>query len=199
MVKASKLHRTGRGTYELGSGMPYLPELKPRVTKISKFIQKNFPEVAFCAWNSDLLNEFAQHLSAHPIILVDVEREVAESVYYQLKEEFNGVFLRPPETIINEVLPDFRLPILIRHLVSESPLNQLNQLPLISLEKMLVDVFCDMEFNYLEGSERRAIFKNAYFKYIVNENKLLRYAARKGRRQDIHKYILEGNFIQQKS
>lgn len=192
------MHRTGRGYYELGAGLQYFPEFPTRVLKIDKIIQKNFPEVAFCSWNSDLLNEFAQHLSAHSFILVDVEREVAESVYYLLKEELNGVFLRPGEYIIHEVLPDFRLPILIRHLVSESPLNEKGRFPMVSLEKVLVDVFCDIEFKYLEGSERRAIFKNAYFKYTVNENRLLRYAARKGRKSDIHKYIREGNFAHQK-
>ncbi|MNY79223.1 hypothetical protein D3C86_2197660 [compost metagenome] len=59
---------------------------------------------------------------------------------------------------------------------------------------MLVDIFCDIEFYYVVGSERREVFSNAYFKYTINENKLLRYAARKGRRQEIHQYILEGQF-----
>jgi hypothetical protein len=198
MIKSSILHRTGRGQFELGSGRQYLPELNPRVMKILKFIQRNFSDITYCAWNSDMLNEFAQHLTAYPFIVVDVEKEVAESVYYSIKEHFNGVFLRPSELLINDLLPDFRLPIIIRHLISESPINEQNNLPLVSLEKILVDVFCDMEFKFLAGGERRAIFRNAYYKYTINENKLLRYAARKGRRPDIHKYIKEGGFAEQK-
>ena len=197
LVKSSVLRRTGRGLFELGSVSQYLPELDTRAIKISKHLQKNFADVTFCIWNSDLINEFSQHMMAYPFILLDVERAVAESVYHFLKDKFNGVFLRPPEALINDIIPDCRRPVIIRYLTTESPLNEHNQLPLISLEKMLVDVFCDVEFSFLEGSERRAIFQNAYYKYTINENKLLRYAARKGRRTDIQKYIDDGGFTQQ--
>lgn len=197
MVKESILSHTGHGLYQLSSGNTYVPELSTRVIKISKFIRKNFPTTSYCTWDSGMINEFAQHLSAYPFILVDVERDVSESVYFRLKEEFKGVFLRPSETIINDLLPDFQLPIIVRYLTSESPLNEVNNIFTVTIEKLLADVFCDMEFNFLAGSERRAIFSNAYFKYVVNENKLLRYAARKGRRPDLHKYIQEGNFNQQ--
>lgn len=199
LVKSSILRRTGRGLYELGPGIEYKPQPPSRVIKISKFIKKHFPTVSFCVWSSGLLNEFAQHISAYPFILLDIERDVSESVYYQIKEHFNGVFLRPTETLINDLLPDFKLPIVIRHLATESPVNEINNVPTPSIEKLLVDVFCDIEFNFLAGTERRAIYNNAYEKYTINENKLLRYAARKGRRQDINKYIIEGDFNKQQN
>lgn len=197
MVKESILSHIGHGLYQLSSGNTYIPQLSARVIKISKFIRKNFPTTSYCTWDSGMINEFAQHFSAYPFILVDVERDVSDSVYFRLKEEFKGVFLRPSETIINDLLPDFQLPIIVRYLTSESPLNEVNNIFTVTIEKLLADVFCDMEFNFLAGSERRAIFSNAYFKYVVNENKLLRYAARKGRRPDLHKYIQGGNFNQQ--
>ena len=199
LVQSSALHRIGRGLFQLGVGNQFRPALSSRATKINKLINKNFSDVTFCVWNSDLLNEFAQHLTGYPFILVDVEKDVAESVCYFLRDNFNGVFLRPPMDLFNNMLPEFRQPIIVRYLPTESPLNEQADLPMISLEKMLVDVFCDMEFNFLEGSERRAIFSNAYYKYTINENKLLRYAARKGRRHDIHKYIHQGGFAEQKS
>ncbi len=194
LEKALVLHRKGRSLFELGTASPYHPEISPRAHKVSKFIQKSFPGTLFCSWNSDLLNEFAQHISAYPFILADVERDVAESVYYSLKEEFNGVFFRPNESLINNVLPDFRLPIIVRYLTSESPLGEYKRLPMISIEKILADIFCDIEFNFLIGSERREIFRNAYYKYTVNENRLLRYAARKGRRDDLQRYVRDGGF-----
>jgi len=195
LVENGALRRIGRGLFEPGSEIVYKPELPSRAIKINKSLKKNFPFISFCVWNSDLLNEFAQHISGYPFILVDVEKDVAESVYYRLNDEFGGVFLRPPEMIINDLLPNFRLPLIIRHLVSESPINQVNGLPSVSLEKLLVDAFCDPEFRFLEGSELRAVFSNAFYKYTVNENKLLRYAARKGRKAELATYLREGNFI----
>ncbi|MPS73036.1 MAG: hypothetical protein E2590_07760 [Chryseobacterium sp.] len=197
LVRSSILHRVGRGLFQLGDAKLYQPELSSRSKKISTFIRKNFPDVSFCAWNSDLLNEFAQHLSAYPFVLVDVERDVTESVYYQLKNNFSGVFLRPSEMLINDLLPDFRSPIIVRYLTTESPLNEEKGFPLISLEKMLVDIFCDPEFTFLAGSELRSIFGNAFQKYVVNENRLLRYADRKGRKQDLLKYIFDSKSLKQ--
>jgi hypothetical protein len=199
MVNSGFISRVGRGLYQLGAGSDYVPDLSPRVLKISKFLKKQFPLISFCVWDSGQLNEFAQHLSSYHFILVDIEREVAESVYFKLKEEFKGVFLRPSETLLNNVLPDFQLPLIIRYLVSESPLSEKANMPIVTIEKLLVDVFCDPEFDYLVGSEQRAIFSNAYYKYTVNENKLLRYAGRKGKKEQIEKYIKEGNFKEQRS
>lgn len=199
LVNQSVLSRTGRGLYQLTSTMPYIPELSTRLLKISKFISKNFPTTFYCIWDSGMINEFAQHLSANQFILLDVERDVAESVYFRLKDEFKGVFLRPNEMLINNLRSDFQSPILVRYLTSESPLNQINNVVTVSIEKLLADVFCDIEFNFLAGSECRSIFTNAYYKYVINENKLLRYAARKGRRPDLEKYIREGNFNSKKT
>ncbi|MHA4811483.1 DUF6577 family protein [Flavitalea flava] len=50
-------------------------------------------------------------------------------------------------------------------------------------EKMLVDLFTDNEFEYLEGNELISVFKNAWDHFPVNQSKLLRYAGRKGQRQ----------------
>lgn len=165
--------------------------------KISKFLRRQFPLINYCVWDTGLLNEFAQHLSSYHFILVDVDRDVAESVYYRLKEEFSGVFLQPPESLLNDVLPDFRLPLAIRNLTTESPLSQRGNLPVITIEKLLVDIYCDPEFRFLAGGELRAIYKNAYYKYTINDNKLMRYADRKGRKSELQRYILEGRFRNQ--
>lgn len=194
LIQEGVLSRTGHGVYQLARQKEYLPELSARVKKINKFITRNYPTAAYCTWDSGMINEFAQHISGYTFILVDIERDVAESSYHRLKEEFKGIFYRPSETLINDVLPDFQLPIIVRHLITESPLNKVENMVTVSLEKLLADVFCDVEFQFLAGAERRSIFNNAYYKYTVNENKLLRYAARKGRRADLEKYLKEGNF-----
>ncbi|MFP5082161.1 DUF6577 family protein [Pedobacter sp. JCM 36344] len=197
LINSSVLRRTGRGLYEIGAEKIYKPELSARAIKAGKFIKKNFPEVAFCVWSSDLLNEFSHHLTAYPFILVDVERDVAESIYYQLKDNFSGVFLRPSIETIDFLLSEFHMPLFIRNLVSESPLVETSKIPTASIEKLLVDAFCDLEFLHTKGSEIRSIFYNAYSKYTVNENKLLRYASRKGRKAELENYLKEGNFNNQ--
>jgi hypothetical protein len=199
MINDGIISRTGRGKYQLGAGNTYQPELSSRVIKISKFLKRQFPLISYCVWDTSLINEFAQHLSSYHFILVDVERDAAESAYYRLKEEFSGVFLQPSETLLSNVILDFRLPLVIRNLTTESPLSEHNNLSVVTIEKLLVDVFCDPEFSFLAGAELRSIYKNAYYKYTINDNKLMRYAARKGRKVELHKYIAEGQFKHQNS
>jgi hypothetical protein len=197
LVGLGVLSRTGRGKYQLGPGKIYQPELSGRAEKVSKFLKKQFPLIRYCVWDTQLLNEFAHHLSGYHFILVDVEREVGQSVYYQLKGEFGGVFLYPSKTIVNDLLPDFRLPLVVRNLASESPISEFRNLPAVTIEKVLVDLFCDPEFSFLRGSELQSVFANAYYKYTVNSSKLMRYAARKGRNFELRKFIAEGRFNQQ--
>ena len=49
---------------------------------------------------------------------------------------------------------------------------------------MLVDVFCDdVIFSAQQGSEMRTLFKEALSKYSVNENRMLRYADRRRKKE----------------
>src|SRR5690606_3211105 len=189
MVKASILTRVGRGLFRLGDKKGYQPTLSELEILIAKHMGENFPLVSFCVWNSGALNEFAQHISGYPFILVDVERDVAESVYLSLKEAFKPVFYKLDDRMFNELIPEFDAPVIVRHLVTESPLVETDGIPSVSLEKLLVDLFCDAEFNFLEGSELRAIFRNAFAKYTVNESRLLRYASGKGRKSDMDQFL----------
>lgn len=61
---------------------------------------------------------------------------------------------------------------------------------------MLVDIFCDkIVFLAYQGNEMKTIFTSAYNKYTINENKLLRYANRRGKKEQLQKYLklINGN------
>ncbi len=189
LVKGFVLRRVGRGLFELGKEVPFYPHISEYIIEIGNFIKDRFPYASFCVWESAILNEFAQHLSGHSFVLVDVERDVAESVYYRLKEQFKPIFYRLNNITMSDVLPDFDHPVLVRNLVSEGPLNYNGTVPTVSLEKLLGDIFCDPEFSFLKGSEMQAVYRNVFSKYTVNTTRLLRYAARKGKKKEIKQFI----------
>jgi len=75
-------------------------------------------------------------------------------------------------------------------LVSEAPLLNIKGINTASLEKMLVDVFCDKTlFSAQQGSEMRTIFKNTFDKYTVNPSSMLRYADRRRKKESLQKYL----------
>ena len=53
----------------------------------------------------------------------------------------------------------------------------------------MIDIRKDKDFFYLQGSESSYIMRNALQKYAINENRLLRYAQRRGIKQEMERAI----------
>jgi hypothetical protein len=73
--------------------------------------------------------------------------------------------------------------------VTGSPVQLVKNVPTTTIEKLLVDLFCDKEFEFLQGYELTHIFNNAFSKYTINVDKLLRYASRKAKRDQLSEFI----------
>jgi hypothetical protein len=87
-------------------------------------------------------------------------------------------------------LPSNKDSLIVKPLVTEAPIQNIKGINTTSLEKILVDIFCDdVIFSAQQGSEMRAIFKEAFSKYTTNENRMLRYADRRGKRESFKNYL----------
>ncbi len=191
LVKKEIIERIGKGRFRLGSGSLFTPDLNTKHFKISSIIKSKLTYSTYCIWATSFINEFVQHIPKNDFTLVDVERGTEESVFYELKEQFSNVFLTPSLELLNNIVYDIRKPIIVRTLVSEAPYREVRNIPVATLEKMLVDLFSDDEFTYLQGNELTLIFKNAFEKYTINENKMFRYADRKRKKEALRKMLFE--------
>lgn len=145
-----------------------------------------------------MVRGFQQHLSSSRFILIDVEKESMQAVFEYLKEDSKHIWLKPDrETIYRYILPE-RENIIVRHLISQAPLQTCQNIPTVTIEKILVDLFKDNEFEYLQGNELLSIFKNAWDRFPINQSKFLRYAARKGQRQELQTFLENNNFTKKK-
>ena len=79
--------------------------------------------------------------------------------------------------------------IIIRPLISESPLQLVEGINTPTIEKVLVDIVGDVEFSFLQGSEINYVYTTIFERHNVNKNKLLRYATRRGRKEEVEKLI----------
>jgi len=190
LVKTGRLQRIGRGKYFLGTEVKYIPEISPKEIKISNLLKKEFPFINYCVWTSSYLNEFSQHMSAFQFIIVEVEKEALESVYFTLKDNFNSTFKKPAKEIVEDFISNQPNSIVVKSFVSEAPLENIKNIPTSSLEKLLVDLYCDQNlFYFLQGNELLNIYKNAFDKYTINQSKLLRYADRRRKKKQIEEFI----------
>ena len=100
--------------------------------------------------------------------------------------------MNPSPELIRRYIIDEKEPWIVKPLVSESPLQEVNGMPTVSIEKMLVDIFCDpVIFSAQQGSEMDRIFKEAFEKYTVSESKMLRYASRRRKKNELNIYLNE--------
>lgn len=129
-----------------------------------------------------------QPLNSH--LIVEVEKAGLKSVFYNLKESNYPVFLDPNRDIIENYIPINKQAIIIKQIISESPLLQMKNILTASLEKILVDVFCDKDlFDAYQGNEMRTIFREAISKYTINMNRMIRYANRRGKKEKFINYL----------
>lgn len=113
-----------------------------------------------------------------------------ESVFYALKEKGREVFLDPSEEILNKYIMDSNEPIIITRLTTEAPTQKTNDVVTQSIEKLLVDIFCDpVLFAAHQGAELERIYQSAFEKYAVSNTKMLRYASRRNKRDEIENFI----------
>ncbi len=132
-------------------------------------------------------------------LLVEVEKDSMESVFYFLKDNNYPVFLEYDKDVITRYLSTENNSIIIKSLVSEAPVQNIKGVNTITVEKMLVDIFCDDNiFSSQQGSEMKNIFNEVFNKYTVNVNRILRYADRRRKKSDIINYLKTvSNFRQQ--
>jgi hypothetical protein len=158
--------------------------------EIGKLFSEKYPELTYCVWNTDTLNNFATHQTFNPFYLFETEADVLENVFYLFKEHNFNVFLSPDEELINKYIVDSENPIIIKKIVSRAPLMQNESIPYPAIEKILVDIFVDkVIFHFLQGSELVTVYNEVFNNYAVNITKMLNYADRRKAKEDIVSFI----------
>ncbi len=184
------LNRIGRGKFEAGEGKNYIPEISSKLKTLYSKLKKGFPYLKFCVWHTSALNEFMLHQSGNFYVLVEVEKEATQSIFYFLKEANYSVFIDPTNDLLDRYLPPNKESIIVKPLVTEAPIQNIKGINTTTIEKMLVDIFCDdVIFMAQQGVEMRTIFKEAFSKYTINENRIFRYADRRRKKESFKEYI----------
>ena len=119
-------------------------------------------------------------------LVVEVPKGSCDEVRTLLKSKFPDVALIKNAYAMVEDLHDF---ILVKPIISESPLAVKEGVSVPELEKILVDHEADKEYAAMTDSEIQKEFQKAFELYSVNTSRLLRYAARKGKKEEISNRI----------
>ena len=195
-LKGKNIIRTvKRGHYVISDKPKYKPEASIKIVELAKHITNKYKDINYCIWETEWLNEFTQHQAALNMIIIEIEKDLIESLYYELKDSFkNDMYLDPDDKAIIFYVSESNDPVVIKKLITRSPVASRTEkkvkfyTPL--LEKILVDLFADEElFYHVQGSELMHIYENAISNYTINFTKLFSYAKRRDREQEIKQFV----------
>lgn len=195
LVKEGLLERTGYKKYSIRKNRTnYIPDLTPKEKKIFKTLRANKPYLNICVWRTSILNEFTRHQVGRFMIMVEVERVGVEAVFDLLRDKYPNVFLNPTDKEIDFYISALYEAIVVIPLVSEAPTQVIDGIETVTTEKLLVDILTEDKLYQTFQSERSRIIFEVNSKYILNTNKLLRYANRR-RRKDVIANLMNNALI----
>lgn len=192
MVASGILERTGYGQFRLSADVksPYIPVVTSEMKEVFWGIKGMYPYANICIWQARALSSFMHHVPEIDMLILETDRSAAEAVYEDVRSlvDRRMVLLRPNEKEYR-LYASGRPSILVKDLISESPAVYVDGVALASLEKMLVDATIAPEFAFARGSEIFTIYENADQMYRIGKKTMLRYAARRGKKEEIAKLI----------
>ncbi len=186
-----------RGVYTISHRPKYKPAVSPDLIKLCNKLLDQYQEVKYCIWDTAWLNEFSQHQSSKHILIVEIEKEFVESLYYHIKDNLQlELYLNPDEKAIDYYIADSNRPVVIKKMISRSPTFNVNhnkiKLSVPMLEKILVDIYAENKlFYFYQGAELVHIYENAIKNYAINFTKLFSYAKRREKEQNIKVFMMK--------
>lgn len=193
MINNGMLVKDGYNNYQLPTENKvdkYEPYYSDSAKEIMNYLSLNYPYLKFVIFETALLNEFLNHLIAQNTIIVYVEKESSSYIFRDLQgqNKFN-VLYKPSDKEKN--LYWSKNCVIVADLISEAPLSKTDS-HIITLEKMLVDLYCD---KYISGfysfSEYPEIMQQILERYMLDKKRMLRYARRRGKENNIKEVIKE--------
>lgn len=185
------IHDIAKGKYVINNKSTFIPEPDKFIRKVSKLYNSRYEDVDYCLWSTNWLSIFMHHIPFNSFYVLETDKEVCESAFYLLKDNgINAYYMPSTEQIEKYVLPEDNS-IIVRPLITRAPCIKQEKIRIASVEKILVDIFCDQDIYYLYSArEQRWIFENILNSYNINFSTLLSYAERRKRDGELRKYLL---------
>jgi len=186
LCKQGKLRRIGRGIYTAHFSNTFQVKANAKTRSLYNTLSRQFPLADFCVYSGNVITPLLHDLTPNNTVYIETNREVTETVFNVLLPKYKGrIFLSPTKKIATTYIDFNRDNIIVKPLITESPLMLDGKVPVPTIEKLLVDTRVDPDFYYLHGYENLKMLRTAITYYNVNQTRLLRYADRRNEKESI--------------
>ena len=149
---------------------------------IYRLIKKEFPEINFIVWNTEILNEFTLHYAMSNYIIIETEKIAVDLIINLLKVNYLKKYTIITQDILNhnkELYSNTDNIIIVKPLHTKAPLDMKNNKKYISIEKIMLDLYVDELYIQYQGKELETIYENIFEKYDIDLKRLMSYAKRR--------------------
>ena len=189
LTSERKLSRIGRGIYSGTFRQEFKNEPDEPLINLARQILDQYPGVRACFYHGTILSPLLHHLSYNALTYIEVQRDLTEILFHRLQDAGEKVYLKPSREVMQNYIDISQSGIIIKPLISGSPVTIESGIPMPTLEKIIVDTLCDEDFNYLQGGEWEYIVENSFSLFTINSSRLFRYAGRRGKLQEIKEAV----------
>lgn len=191
LKRSGIIENVGYGKYRIGNkGETIKFTLSKYQKRIDLQIRRTFPQINFCQWSTSWLHQFMRHQPANFLNIIEVEREVCESVFNVVQEKKAKIYFMPNSEMLNHTVFNSFEPSVVVPLVSESPLDKTSEWNIPRIEKIIIDLIAKKDiFLFYQGQELKNIIFEIDKKYMLNDNMMVRYAKRRNKLSQLQTYL----------
>ncbi len=179
----------GRGVYKLIQSEKFKPTLGEFLKRIAALLAQELPLVNNCIWETHWVSNWMELQSPGNWIIVEVDKDVLETVFQMLSNLFPKVFLQPNQHVVELYVLPLHEAIIVKPLRSASPVVMAGAITIATPEKILVDIVAEPCLFRAQQAELSNIYHRAFESVGINQTKMLRYARRR------HRYDIVFNLI----
>lgn len=190
LVDEGIIQRIGRGKYKLGKQKEFIPLVSEETQNLYLKLKEEFPFLGISIWSTKWITQWMLHIPNNYEIIIEVEKGSEENVFYFLSDIRDNVFLNPSKDILDKYANRKEPIVIIKNLITGAPLQDLEQVKIPSIEKILVDLIVDTElYTAYQGRDLDSIIENAFQYTTIKKDTLLRYADRRRKKSFVKEKI----------
>jgi len=174
------IQRIGRGKYKLGKQKEFKPVVSEENQMLYLKLKEEFPFLDISIWSTKWVTQWMLHIPNNYETIIEVEKGSEENVFYFLSDIRDNVFLNPSKDILDKYANRNESIIIVKNLITDSPLQEIEKVTVPSIEKILVDLIVDTElYTAYQGRDLDSIIENTFQSITIKKDTLLRYADRR--------------------
>ncbi|WP_052158313.1 DUF6577 family protein [Lacinutrix jangbogonensis] len=190
LVDDGIIQRIGRGKYKLGKQK----EFKPVVSKDNQILylklKEEFPFLDISIWSTKWIAQWMLHIPNNYETIIEVEKGAEDNIFYYVSDIKENVFLNPSKDILDKYANRNEPIVIIKNLITDAPLQEVEQVKIPTIEKILVDLIIDTElYKAYQGRDLDNIIENAFQYNTIKKDTLLRYANRRRKKPFVKERI----------